>query len=230
MKMSKKTQVIVVIISVVLLLSVCYVMWERNARENAAKANIEDAVARIAENYSIKVNDVFFDQRNLDWDTVYYDLSVDIEKVEEDDYEELYSLYQEIEELEEASLEKFVWYNEFLSKETEYVFKRDAGDDYALRIDGKTVWNTNDTYVSYTPSYTSCPNCGTDITTSRRDTYTYCKDCYDAMGFEEKTANGYTGTCYICGKTAHNKFQGSGYCDEHYEDAVLWAAGNAWED
>ena len=32
--------------------------------------------------------------------------------------------------------------------------------------------------------------------------------------------------CTICKKTATHKFQGSGYCDSHYNDAVKWAIDN----
>ena len=32
-----------------------------------------------------------------------------------------------------------------------------------------------------------------------------------------------TNRCTICGKTATHAFQGSGYCDTHYKDAVSWA-------
>lgn len=32
--------------------------------------------------------------------------------------------------------------------------------------------------------------------------------------------------CTICGKFATNKFQGSGYCAEHYDTAVKWAVDN----
>lgn len=29
--------------------------------------------------------------------------------------------------------------------------------------------------------------------------------------------------CTICRKPATHTFQGSGYCDEHYQDAITWA-------
>lgn len=32
-----------------------------------------------------------------------------------------------------------------------------------------------------------------------------------------------SGRCTICGKSATQTFQGSGYCDKHYKDAVSWA-------
>ena len=32
-----------------------------------------------------------------------------------------------------------------------------------------------------------------------------------------------TSKCTICKKTATHTFQGSGYCNSHYEDAVNWA-------
>lgn len=32
--------------------------------------------------------------------------------------------------------------------------------------------------------------------------------------------------CTICGKAATHTFQGSGYCDRHYSDAVSWAIDN----
>ena len=35
-----------------------------------------------------------------------------------------------------------------------------------------------------------------------------------------------TNKCTICRKTATHTFQGSGYCNEHYEDAVYWAFDN----
>lgn len=34
------------------------------------------------------------------------------------------------------------------------------------------------------------------------------------------------GGCTICGKKATHTFQGSGYCDRHYNDAVKWAIDN----
>lgn len=35
-----------------------------------------------------------------------------------------------------------------------------------------------------------------------------------------------TSKCTICKKTATHTFQGSGYCDAHYKDAVSWATGH----
>ena len=35
--------------------------------------------------------------------------------------------------------------------------------------------------------------------------------------------------CTICGKAATHTFQGSGYCDRHYNDAVAWAIDNVAE-
>lgn len=35
-----------------------------------------------------------------------------------------------------------------------------------------------------------------------------------------------TNKCTICKKTATHTFQGSGYCDTHYKDAVSWAFDN----
>lgn len=35
-----------------------------------------------------------------------------------------------------------------------------------------------------------------------------------------------TSKCTICGKSATHTFQGSGYCNTHYADAVAWAAGH----
>lgn len=32
--------------------------------------------------------------------------------------------------------------------------------------------------------------------------------------------------CAICGKTATHTFQGSGYCNTHYNKAVKWAINN----
>ena len=32
-----------------------------------------------------------------------------------------------------------------------------------------------------------------------------------------------TSKCTICGKPATHTFQGSGYCNTHYNDAVNWA-------
>lgn len=32
-----------------------------------------------------------------------------------------------------------------------------------------------------------------------------------------------TSKCTICRKTATHTFQGSGYCDAHYKDAIIWA-------
>lgn len=39
-----------------------------------------------------------------------------------------------------------------------------------------------------------------------------------------------TSKCTICKKTATHTFQGSGYCTEHYKDAIGWAADNVWND
>ena len=38
-------------------------------------------------------------------------------------------------------------------------------------------------------------------------------------------SSGHSGTskCTICGEKATHVFQGSGYCDEHYQDAVIWS-------
>lgn len=35
-----------------------------------------------------------------------------------------------------------------------------------------------------------------------------------------------TGKCTICGKSATHTFQGYGYCDKHYSNAVRWAIDN----
>lgn len=32
--------------------------------------------------------------------------------------------------------------------------------------------------------------------------------------------------CTICGKTATHTFQGSGYCNKHYDNAIKWAIDN----
>lgn len=32
--------------------------------------------------------------------------------------------------------------------------------------------------------------------------------------------------CTICKKPATHSFQGSGYCDKHYQNAVTWAINN----
>lgn len=37
------------------------------------------------------------------------------------------------------------------------------------------------------------------------------------------SGSGGTSKCTICGKSASHTFQGSGYCDKHYNDAVNWA-------
>ena len=42
-------------------------------------------------------------------------------------------------------------------------------------------------------------------------------------GFGNSSYGGNTDTCTICGKRATHTFQGSGYCDNHYEDAINWA-------
>lgn len=42
-------------------------------------------------------------------------------------------------------------------------------------------------------------------------------------GFGNSSYRGNTDTCTICGKIATHTFQGSGYCDNHYEDAINWA-------
>lgn len=39
---------------------------------------------------------------------------------------------------------------------------------------------------------------------------------------------GNTSKCTICGQPATHTFQGSGYCTEHYKDAIIWAADNVW--
>ena len=41
--------------------------------------------------------------------------------------------------------------------------------------------------------------------------------------FGNSSNGGNTDTCTICGKKATHTFQGSGYCDNHYEDAINWA-------
>lgn len=41
--------------------------------------------------------------------------------------------------------------------------------------------------------------------------------------FGNSSNGGNTDTCTICGKRATHTFQGSGYCDNHYEDAINWA-------
>lgn len=40
------------------------------------------------------------------------------------------------------------------------------------------------------------------------------------------SSRGSTSKCTICKKTATHTFQGSGYCDKHYQDAVEWAFDN----
>lgn len=43
--------------------------------------------------------------------------------------------------------------------------------------------------------------------------------------------NGSSGNrCDICNKPATHSFQGYGYCDEHYQQAVIWAFDNVNED
>ena len=42
-------------------------------------------------------------------------------------------------------------------------------------------------------------------------------------GFGNSSYGGNTDTCTICGKSATHTFQGSGYCDNHYKDAINWA-------
>lgn len=37
------------------------------------------------------------------------------------------------------------------------------------------------------------------------------------------SGGGGTSTCTICGQKATHVFQGSGYCDTHYKDAIAWA-------
>ena len=40
------------------------------------------------------------------------------------------------------------------------------------------------------------------------------------------SGGGNTGRCTICRKTATHTFQGSGYCNTHYRDAVVWATNH----
>ncbi len=35
-----------------------------------------------------------------------------------------------------------------------------------------------------------------------------------------------TSKCTICGKSASHTYQGSGYCNEHYKDAIVWSIKN----
>ena len=35
-----------------------------------------------------------------------------------------------------------------------------------------------------------------------------------------------TSKCTICRKTATHTYQGSGYCTEHYKDAIAWSIKN----
>lgn len=37
------------------------------------------------------------------------------------------------------------------------------------------------------------------------------------------SGSGDTSKCTICRKPATHVFQGSGYCDEHYQDAIVWS-------
>ena len=39
-------------------------------------------------------------------------------------------------------------------------------------------------------------------------------------------SGGSTNKCTICGKAATHTFQGSGYCTNHYKDAIAWAMDN----
>lgn len=40
------------------------------------------------------------------------------------------------------------------------------------------------------------------------------------------SSGGSSSRCTICNKSATNTFQGSGYCDKHYKDAINWALDN----
>lgn len=44
------------------------------------------------------------------------------------------------------------------------------------------------------------------------------------LAFLPKSSSG--NRCDICGKAATHTFQGYGYCEEHYQKAILWAFEN----
>ncbi len=48
-----------------------------------------------------------------------------------------------------------------------------------------------------------------------------CDSC--SCGSSSYSGGGSTSKCTICRKPATHVFQGSGYCDQHYQDAVNWA-------
>lgn len=44
------------------------------------------------------------------------------------------------------------------------------------------------------------------------------------------SSGGSSNRCTICNSSATNTFQGSGYCDKHYKDAINWALDNvSWK-
>lgn len=45
---------------------------------------------------------------------------------------------------------------------------------------------------------------------------------FSCMGSSGGSSGG-TGRCTICKKTATHTYQGSGYCDTHYRDAISWS-------
>lgn len=46
---------------------------------------------------------------------------------------------------------------------------------------------------------------------------------FSKCGWGGGSGSGNTSKCTICGKSATHTFQGDGYCDTHYNDAVKWA-------
>ena len=42
----------------------------------------------------------------------------------------------------------------------------------------------------------------------------------------QKKPSSSNGKCTICGKPATERYQGSGYCTEHYKDAIIWSMDN----
>lgn len=231
-KLSKKKKIIIGIIVVVLVILIFNVVKEAKA-ENAEKDRIETAVTQIVKGYNMEIENIGFTQKNHygSYGSFHYDFNVYIKDLKNFDYSETYSLYNDLAKIENSHLGCII------SDKNRYVVKywgrSGTDEDYALYVDDSLTWwpGAEDSKKddSKEDSKYYCPNCGDEISHRRWRYYTYCEDCYDELGFVEKTPEeqpSYVGKCTICNKDAYNEFQGSPYCDEHYEDAVLWAIDN----
>lgn len=227
-KLSKKKKIIIGIIVVVLVIVLGNMVRNAISKEkqqaeidNVEKARVEADVTKIVEEHNMEVEDIFPVASGHDSnDKPRYDLTVKVLNLEKYDSKDIYSLYNDLNEIEGTT------FKNLLSGENSYEVKHEYGEVYALLVNGDEVWRSDDDLEVETKR---CPNCGEEISWERRRAYTYCEDCYDELGFVEKTPEeqpSYVGKCTICNKDAYNEFQGSPYCDEHYEDAVLWAIDN----